>query len=848
MLLTSYMSAQDIHISPPFQPIYSPFRALGLTCSFMFADVILPLNLPQVLTYGIPADMQDMLRPGMRVEVSLGRNKQYAGVVQRIHNNKPELYNIKPIRSIIDEEPVVNDKQLRFWDWIAHYYMAAPGEVMQAALPAHLKLMAETTLIWSPAVEHAIYEWSDEAYLAAEALELRKELSISELRNIVGPKHFNNVLNELLEKEVVLINDTLEPSYRPKKEKIVALAPPYKEEAAMHELFDKLQKAPKQLELLMAYIELSIKNHFVRQQDLTERSGATGAQVKALADKGVFLIEEKEADRLAYKEKEVSKEIAFTPAQQKAFEELEKGLEEKDVALLHGVTGSGKTLLYIHKIKEVIASGRQAIFLLPEIGLTTQLVSRLYAYFGEELGVYHSRFTNNERVEIWEKVRTGKYKIVVGPRSALWLPYNEIGLIIADEEHDSSYKQRDPAPRFHARDAAIYLASLHRAKVILGSATPSIESLYNAKQGKYAFAEITERYMGVNMPAIEVINAKSLDTVRQLGYKVLTPELQQAMLAALQQHKQIILFQNRRGYAPFQVCMMCGWVPQCRNCAVSLTYHKSTDKLHCHYCGLKYPLVHTCPSCGSNRIQSKTFGTERIEEEVKQCFPDARVARMDLDSMRGKESMPKLLEEVERHKIDILVGTQMVVKGLDFANIAMVGILSADTLLSFPDFRVNERAFQLMEQVSGRAGRADGAGKVYIQAYNLQHPVLKWVQEHDVKTCYEHEIQYRNRFAYPPFTRLIKIVFKHKDEPKAVAAATQMADALKLIEGIQVQGPVPALVPRVRNQYIQELWIKLPRGVKLLEQTKAVAKEQRNIITSERGFTSLQVLFDVDPV
>jgi len=814
----------------------------------MFADIILPLNLPQVLTYGVPAEMQDMLRPGIRVEVSLGRNKQYAGVVQRIHNNKPELYNIKPIRSIIDEEPVVNETQLRFWEWIAHYYMAAPGEVMQAALPAHLKLMAETTLIWSPAVEHAVYEWSDEAYLAAEALELRKELSISEVRAIVGPKHFNSVLNELLEKEVVLINDTLEPSFRPKKEKIISIAPAYKGEDALHKLFDTLQKAPKQLELLMAYIELSMKNNFVRQQDLIERSGATSAQVKALADKGIFVVEEKEVDRLVYKEAKDVKEIEFTPAQQKAYDELEKGLEEKDVALLHGVTGSGKTLLYIHKIKACLAAGKQAIFLLPEIGLTTQLVSRLYAYFGEELGVYHSRFTNNERVEIWEKVRQGKYKIVVGPRSALWLPYNDIGLIIADEEHDGSYKQKDPAPRFHARDAAIYLAGLHKAKVILGSATPSVESLYNVKQGKYAFAQITERYMGVNMPAIEVINAKSLDTVRQQGYKMLTPELQQAMLTALQNRKQIILFQNRRGYAPFQVCVMCGWIPQCRNCAVSLTYHKSSDKLHCHYCGLKYPIVHTCPSCGGNRIQSKTFGTERIEEEVKQLFPDARVARMDLDSMRGKESLPKLLEEVEKHKIDILVGTQMVVKGLDFANIAMVGILSADTLLSYPDFRVNERAFQLMEQVSGRAGRSDGAGKVYIQAYNLQHPVLKWVQEHDVKAYYDHEIQYRNHFAYPPFTRLIKILFKHKDEPKAVAAATQMAEALKLIEGIHIQGPVPALVSRVRNMYIQELWIKLPRDMKTIEHTKFVAKEQRNMITAQKGYTSLQVLFDVDPV
>jgi primosomal protein N' (replication factor Y) len=825
----------------------SPLFADNSTESYRFADVILPLNLPQTLTYGIPHEMQGVLRPGMRVEVSLGRNKQYSAIVERLHNEQPEAYQIKPLKSILDNEPVVNNVQLQFWRWIAHYYLAAPGEVMQAALPAHMKLMGETRLEWIGEPD-VYYEWSNETAIAADALQSRKEITLSELRSIIGLRHFTIVINELIEKEVVSINDTLESSYKPRKEKIVTLAPEYHEEKELSKLFDQLHKAPKQLELIMAYVELNVRNGFVKQADLLDRSGASGTQVKMMVDKGIFIVEEQNVDRLAYTSKTQPKDLVFTEAQQVAYNELEKGLLDKEVALLHGVTGSGKTLLYIHKIKQCLAKGKQAIFLLPEIGLTTHLVSRLYAYFGEEMGVYHSRFTNNERVEIWEKVRKEQYKLVVGARSALWLPYKNVGLIICDEEHDASYKQKDPAPRFHARDAAIYLASLFEAKVILGSATPSVESLYNVQQKKYAYASLKERYLGINMPTIEIVNAKSLEKVRQLGYKLLTPELQQAMIEALQHRKQVILFQNRRGYAPFQLCMTCGYVPQCKNCAVSLTYHKSTDKLHCHYCGLKSPVIHHCPSCGGTSLQSKSFGTEKIEEEVQQLFPEARVARMDVDSMRNKQSMPQLLEKIEKQKIDILVGTQMVVKGLDFEHVSLVGVLSADSLLSYPDFRVNERAFQLMEQVSGRAGRTDGAGKVLIQAYNMGHPVLKWVQEHDMRACYDHEIKSREYFGYPPFSRLIKITFKHRDEVKAIQPASEFVKVMQQIDGIVVQGPVPAVISRVRNQYVQEVWIKCPRDLKLIEATKEAVKHAKQNIVGQRGNSSLQVLMDVDPV
>ena len=813
----------------------------------MFADIILPLNLPQILTYGVPHEMQDILQPGMRVEVSLGKNKQYAGIIERLHDERPEGYQVKPVRGIIDSEPVVNEQQLQFWRWIAQYYIATPGEVMQAALPAHLKLMGETRLEWI-GDESVIYEWSDEAWIAVDALILRKELTISELRNTIGIRHFASVLNELLEQEVIQINETLETVYRPRREKVVTIAPAYKEEKELMHLFDALSRAPKQLRLLMAYTELSIKEGIVKQIDLLERSASSASQIKALVDKGIFIVEEKNVDRIIYAAIKEEKEIIFTEAQAIAYTTINKCLEEKQVALLHGVTGSGKTLLYIHKIKECIAAGKQAILLLPEIGLTTQLVRRLHAYFGDILGVYHSHFSNNERVEIWEKVRKGIYKVVVGPRSALWLPYKDVGVIIVDEEHDVSYKQKDPAPRFHARDAAIYFASLFDAKVILGSATPSVESLFNVQQGKYGYAPLKNRYLGVEMPAIKVINAKSLETVKQPGVKLITPELQNAMLDALQNRKQVILFQNRRGYAPFQLCTVCGWVPQCKNCSVSLTYHKSTDKMHCHYCGLKAAVTQSCPQCGSNKLISKSFGTEKIEEEVQLIFPDARVARMDVDSMRGKNSMTELLDKLEKRKVDILVGTQMVVKGLDFASVSLVGILTADGLLSYPDFRVNERAFQLMEQVSGRAGRVDGKGKVLIQAYNTQHPVLQWVRDHDVQSFYRQEIRYREHFGYPPYSRIIKVIFKHQDELKATTTAAQMAEALKAVEGIILQGPAPAIVSRVRNLFIHEIWIKCPRDNKLLDMVKSFLKQERIHILSKKGNSNVQIIFDVDPM
>ncbi len=812
----------------------------------MFADIILPLNMPNVLTYGVPVDIQDNLTVGMRVEVNLGKNKLYSGIVEHIHNEQPEAYQVKPIKNILDKEPVVNLRQLQFWKWIAHYYMAAPGEVMQAALPAHLKLIGETRLLWSgkDIDDSAI---SYDSIIAAQAIKNKKEITITELKKIAGSRQFASVLNELLEHELILINDALEEAYKPKKEKIVHLSPDYASEDALMLVFEQLQKAPKQLAVIMSFIEMHHQEGIVKHEALLAKSGASAIHIKTLVDKGILIIEESIIDRIPIQTNQEVKAVTLTESQQAAYDKLKTTLTEKAVTLLHGVTGSGKTLLYIQQIHECIQQGKQALMLLPEIALTTQLVSRLQSYFGESLGVYHSHFSNNERVEIWEKVRKGQHSIVVGPRSALWLPFTNLGIVIVDEEHDSSYKQRDTSPRFHARDAAIYLAGLHKAKLILGSATPSVESLYNVQQQKYGYVPLKERYLGVKMPEITLVNSKTIDLSPQSPVKMITPDLQKAIGEALEKKRQVILFQNRRGYSPFQLCMTCGYIPQCKNCAVSLTYHKSSDKLHCHYCGTKSAVMHACPSCGNTSIISKTFGTEKIEEEVHFLFPKAKIARMDVDSMRRKNSIAELFVQLERGKVDILVGTQMVVKGLDFSGVSLVGILSADNLLSFPDFRVNERAFQLMEQVSGRAGRSDGEGKVIIQTYNAAHPVLKWVCEHDVTGFYKHEIKFREAFGYPPYTRMIKLIVKHEDESKVMYCAGKFAEALHQLPDIKVEGPSPALVPRIRNQYIHEIWIKCKKDSTTLERVKQYMKLQRQHILTQKGYNSVQIIFDVDP-
>lgn len=809
-----------------------------------FADVILPLLLPRTLTYGIPLQWQDKLAPGMRVEVNLGRNKIYSGIVLQTHDYRPESYTIKPIRNIIDEDPVVFPLQLQFWQWIAQYYLCSLGEVMNAALPAHLKLMSESLLLWNEAFPQPPHNLSDDAFVVAEALHIRKQLTIGEVRQLLEGKNTAKAINELLEHEVATVTEILEERYKTKTERYVFLESRYEDEEQLTLVFKELEKAPKQLVLLMTFFQLKQQSVAIAATELLKKAKATAAQLSQLIDKGYLRTENIAVDRVAFLEEQKSASFALSEEQQAALEQIRSGWEKQNVALLHGVTGSGKTLIYVQLIREAITQGKQALFLLPEIALTTQVVNRLRAYFGDELGVYHSRFTNNERVEIWNKVKEGKYKAIIGPRSALWLPFRTLSHIIVDEEHDPSYKQYEPAPRFHARDAAIYLASLHGAKVLLGSATPSLESTANAQQGKYAYVQLKQRYRGVSLPDIEIVSAKNVQAALS---PLLTINLLESITATLAQGKQVILFQNKRGYAPFLICGSCGWVAHCKNCDVSLTYHKSTDKLHCHYCGTKSAPFKHCPQCGHMKIVARSFGTEKIEEELQRIFPKVKTARMDWDSVKGKNKMSQLIDDFSRGRIDILVGTQMIVKGLDFENVGLVGILSADSLLSYPDFRVNERGFQLMEQVSGRAGRLDGKGQVIIQSYNLSHPVLQWVKEHDFRSFYLAESGTRQQFGYPPYTRMIKITCRHRDEDRTLQAATALATALQAINDIHIQGPAPALVPRVRNYYLQEIWLKLPRDNRTIQSVKEQVAVAINGVLQKRGNSALQIITDVDP-
>lgn len=813
-----------------------------------FAEVILPLALPKNYTYSVPDHMLDAVKVGSRVAVQLGKQKKYAGVVKAIHDLAPPDYKTKPLLDLLDKDPIVYPTQLTFWSWLASYYMCSEGEVLNAALPAHLKLSSETVLLFNDNYGDDFSALDDDEYLIAEALHIRKELRIEEVQLILDKSEVYSVIKKLIEKQVLLVYEELKEVYKEKRENYVQLHARYEAEEALSDLFNELGRAPKQMELLLAYLHLVKTQGSVLQSELLKKSGASPAQLKGLVDKEIVWIEKRIVDRVPGGGKvDVQIDFTLSPAQEQALAAVRSSFEQKAVTLLHGVTSSGKTQLYIKLIEEYIANGKQVLYLLPEIALTAQIVRRLQKHFGNKIGIYHSRFSNNERVEIWHKVRSGELRILLGARSSLLLPFHDLGLVILDEEHDPSYKQQDPAPRYHARDAAIYYASLFSAKVLLGSATPSLESYFNAQQGKYGLVELAERFGGMEMPEIEVIDVKREQAEKKMQENF-SPQLTQAIHATIAEKKQVILFQNRRGYAPFLMCTTCGFIPNCKNCDVSLTYHKGKDSLHCHYCGTRYPYMHTCSACGSQTLVPKSFGTEKIEDDLLELFPKARIARMDVDAVRNKDSHNKMIQQLENQEIDILVGTQMVVKGLDFEHVNLVGILSADSLLSFPDFRVNERAFQLMEQVSGRAGRKHGKGKVLIQAYKTQHPILHFVTIHDYKAMYASEIAERQNFGYPPFFRLLKLTLKHKDQKVVEQAAQVLASWLRPHIGPHLVGPAAPLVGRVRNYYLQEMLIKLPRDVKVIAQTKQLLREHFIKLLAEKQFRSVFIVPDVDTV
>ena len=804
-------------------------------------EVILPLALPKVYTYNVPPLLADQIKVGCRVEVVFGKNKKYAGIIKTIVNENPG-FPTKPIIQLLDEEPLLYLHQLKLWNWIANYYMCSEGEVMSAALPANFKLSSETILLYNEEIGENFSNLSDDEYVVAEALLLKKQISLPEVQQILDVNHVYPVVKKLIEKGVCFIWEQMGERYKPKKEKFVTLNPSLNNDDDLSKLLNDWKGAPKQMEMLLAFLHLEKTEGEVSKNSLLKKSGASSAQLKALEEKNILIVTSRNIDRLTTLPKTVNINFDLTDVQQKVLELLKAEVENFNVTLFHGVTGSGKTLLYVKIIEEYLKQGKQVLYLLPEIALTAQVIRRLQVYFGGYISIYHSKFNDQERIELWNKIRTGETRIVLGVRSSLFLPFENLGLIIVDEEHDTSYKQQDPAPRYNARDTAIYYASLNGSKVILGSATPSIESYYNAVNHKYGFVKLNERYLGIELPSIEIINTSGLS---QKGKIMISPMLKEAIQATLDLKLQVILFQNRRGYNPYLICASCGFIPQCQHCDVSLTMHKYSNKMHCHYCGSTYPKLVICPRCNSNKWLEKNFGTEKIEEQIEEDFSDYKIARMDVDSIRGKKAHDNLIQLFENQKLDILVGTQMVVKGLDFDHVNLVGILDADGLLSFTDFRVNERAFQLMEQVSGRAGRKNQKGKVYIQSMNVNHPVLHFVKAHDYQSLYNFEIERRAEFLYPPFCRLINITLKHKVKDIVNEASEFLTHNLRK-DLRNVTGPAAPVVARVRNLFLMELLIKLPKDGGAMKK-KQVIINHINLLLSQKKFSSVHIVVDVDP-
>ena len=718
---------------------------------------------------------------------------------------------------------------------------------MNAAIPAHFKLSSESILIYNEDFGDDFSALGHDEYLVAEALLIRKELKMNEVQAILDNARVYAVVKNLAQKKVCHIWESLKERYNTKKETFIVLHPKYAAEKELEALLNSWQKAPGQMELLLAYLHLQRSGAPVTKKELLVKSGSTDAKLKGLLEKNVLVAEKRPIDRLPRLPENLLIDFEPSAAQQQALTEIETAFQQHPVCLLHGVTGSGKTEIYIKLMEQALTAGKQALYLVPEIALTAQLIRRLQKHFGGYVAVYHSKYSENERIEIWNRVRSGSAKIVLGVRSALFLPYTSLGLVIADEEHEPSFKQQDPAPRYHARDTAIYYASLCGAKVLLGSATPSAESFYNAQQHKYGLVTLSERFGGMALPEMMIVDTRPYQK-KQDEKQIITPPLQEAIQQCLDAHKQVIIFKNRRGYTPYKVCTSCGWIPQCAQCDVSLTYHKQRNQLICHYCGNTYPVVITCPACGNHQFQQRNFGTEKIAETVEEMFPGAAIARMDMDTVKGKTAHTQLVQQFEQGRIDILVGTQMVVKGLDFEKVHLVGIPDGDSLLHYADFRVNERAFQLIEQVSGRAGRRDTQGKVVLQLAHVKHPLLSFVLNHDYVGFFMAEMEMRKQFFYPPFSRLIKLEFRHAGKDVVQRAADIFAGKLAKEFGRYMVGPAEPVVSRVKNRYLSELLFKLPKDAATINKCKAGIQRETALLQQEKPFKSIVVIPDVDPV
>ncbi len=819
----------------------------------MYVEVILPLPLRQLFTYKVPADNTMKISEGMRVVVPFGKSKIYTGIIYAILQETP-YFDTKEIITILDDEPIVTDLHLKFWSWVANYYLCSLGEVYRTALPSGMKPEGET-LIHLNYLEYS-ENLNDREQQIIDALSADNEISIAKLRSKFDFKTIT-AINQLQKKNIISFKQKLKENYKPKLELYLKLADDIAENGLNEHQQKLLSKAPKQrqaIEYMLQNMEsenffISENNYYTKRSSFLEKSGVSASVLKQVLQKGLIEEYEQEIDRLKFEFQENEAPNELSQAQAKALDEVRQNFQSKTTVLLHGQTASGKTEIYIHLAKEYMAQGKQVLYLMPEIALTTQITQRLKKHFGDKLGVFHSKYSNAERTEIWRHISpsgaSSRYQIILGVRSAIFLPFSNLGLIIVDEEHEASYKQFQPAPKYNAVNLAAVLALMHQAKLLLGSATPSIESYFNAKTNKYALVELSQRYKGISLPEIIIADIKEAKRKKQLKENF-TPQLYKAIEQSLEQNKQIILFQNRRGYAPFLICNKCYWIPRCKYCDVSLVYHKNSDKLVCHYCSYTEDYPQVCNSCKQPDVSPYGYGTEQIEYSVNKLFPQAKVLRMDLDTTSGKHAYKNIISEFERHEADILIGTQMVSKGFDFKNVNLVGVMQADLALNYPDFRANERAFQLLTQLSGRSGRHGKKGKVIIQTVNIDHPIIQSVADNDYQTVFKEQVAERKLFKYPPFYRIIVITVKFRNNKVVDKASSLLVDMLRKYFKENILGPEYPPVPKIKNQYMKNILVKINRK-QALHKAKYIIAKHANMITSKQEFRYVQILYDVDP-
>ncbi|MCX8491940.1 MAG: primosomal protein N', partial [Cyclobacteriaceae bacterium] len=822
--------------------------------STVFAELIIPVPIPRLFTYRVPKILNGKVRTGQRVIVPFGKKKIVTGIIFSIHENPPKEYEAKSILELLDESEVIYPQQFKLYQWIADYYLCTLGEVMIAALPSGLKLSSESRVQINPNFDpdHTPFEFSEKEWVLLHRLK-KSSLTYTEVTRLLNSKNIYTLLRSLVSKVAIILYEEIKEKYKPKTEKHVRLVSEFVKKKSLEILFESLSAKPKQEEIILLYLQEvpAFSNTELNQRGMS-KSILLAKEVSLAAYTNLIkakILEEFEiaVPRFGFQDPEQVAPLLLSEKQQVARNEVLSGLNEKGTVLLHGVTGSGKTEIYIDLIKRALDGGNQVLYLLPEIALTTQIVFRLKKIFGSLMGVYHSKFSDNERVEVWNGILSGKFKLVIGVRSSIFLPFDNLGLIIVDEEHDSSYKQHEPAPRYHARDVAMVMAQIHHAKVILGSATPSVESFYHAQSGRYGIVTLTDRFGEAQLPEIlfaDLAKEKKKKTMKGEFASLLVNEIKES----LSKKEQVILFQNRRGYSPMVECEDCGWVPKCINCSVSLTYHQYRHAMICHYCGYKEDLPSQCPTCSSRRIKSLGYGTEKLEEELKLYFPEARIQRMDLDTTRSKSSYETIINNFEKGETNILVGTQMVTKGLDFDNVNLVGVFDADRMMHFPDFRSYERAFQLITQVSGRSGRREKKGKVVIQTSNPEHPLFDFVLKHSVAGFIQEQFIDRQEFFYPPFSRLIEMTIKHANKTVADEIAHRLSDLLlKKEQSIKIIGPGEPMISKIRNEFLMSILIKIGRDQGKLADIK---KQLYNIAESLKGikeYRNAKIVFDVDP-